>query len=140
LVVRQYLLNDRNRIEKTKMLYFYATPTNGAEIAAAARVLSANPQLRGMTPIEGNDLLQSINQAWSGWKEGRDVPSYCAFENLPVSVAGVVTTRSSATALCNRPPDPLDYNHIEIVKPTGYGDPRYQCFANALRTEVPRKQ
>ena len=54
---------------KVPMLYFSATPTNGSELADVARRLSANPQFGGMIPIEGNDLLQTIQTDWTGWKE-----------------------------------------------------------------------
>ncbi len=131
LVVRQYLLNKHD-LGKVAMLYFYATPTNGSELTKAAQEISSNPQLRGMLPLEGNDLLQSIQDGWLQWEEAKRVPSYCAFETLQTYGVWVVT-QSSAAALCNQPLDPMSANHIDIVKPADRSDPRYSRFATALR-------
>ncbi len=77
IVVRQYLLGNPDRIPSVPMIYFYATPTNGSELAALARIASTNPQLRGMTPIEGNDFLQSIQSNWLNSNKAKSIASYC---------------------------------------------------------------
>jgi pimeloyl-ACP methyl ester carboxylesterase len=132
LVVREFLLTKRDRLAKVPMLYFYATPTNGSELTSIAEKVSDNPQLRGMVPLEGNDLLQSIQSNWLGWDAVKRTPSYCAYETLPTYGIFVVSM-SSATALCNQDLDPIAANHIEIVKPKDRADPRYSDFATALR-------
>jgi pimeloyl-ACP methyl ester carboxylesterase len=134
LVVRQYLLNKHN-LSKIAMLYFYATPTNGAELTKVARAISINPQLRGMFPLEENDSLQSIQDGWMQWEEAKRVPSYCAYETLD-TYGVLVVPQSSAGALCNQPLDPLSANHIDIVKPADRYDPRYSRFAAAMRKSV----
>jgi pimeloyl-ACP methyl ester carboxylesterase len=132
LVLRQFLLTKRDRLSKVPMLYFFATPTDGSELTEAAKALSSNPQLRGMLPLEDNDLLQSIQSQWRGWDKAKETPSYCAYETLPT--AGVmVVKQSSAIALCNQDLDPMAANHIDIVKPQDRDDPRYARFASALR-------
>jgi pimeloyl-ACP methyl ester carboxylesterase len=135
LVVRQYLLT-RHDLSKIAMLYFYATPTNGSELTSTAQQISSNPQLRGMLPLEGNDLLQSIQDGWLQWDEAKRIPSYCAFETLQTYGVWVVT-QSSAAALCNQPLDPMSANHIDIVKPANRRDPRYSRFATALHKTLP---
>jgi hypothetical protein len=135
LIVRQFLLSNRERIQKVPMLFFYATPTNGSDLTRAAKELSGNPQLRGMLPLEGNDLLQSITSQWLHWEEAKKIPSYCAYETLPTFGVWVVP-ESSATALCNQSPDPLTGDHIDVVKPADRSDPRYTRFATALRKVV----
>jgi hypothetical protein len=135
VVVRQFLLTNRDRLGKVAMLYFYATPTNGSELTKAAKEISRNPQLRGILPLEGNDLLQSIQAGWLACKEAKEIPSYCAFELLPI-LGTIVVSRSSATALCNQELDPIDANHIDIVKPKDRKDPRYSRFASAIRKSV----
>ena len=136
LIVRQYLITNRDRIPKVAMLYFYATPTNGSELTEVAHRISGNPQLRGMLPLEGNDLLQSIQSSWLADKGLMAIPSYCAYETLPTFGVNVVSS-SSARELCNRPLDPITSNHIDIVKPDNRQDPRYTRFISALRTCVP---
>jgi pimeloyl-ACP methyl ester carboxylesterase len=131
LVVRQFLLTKRERL--AKMLYFYATPTNGSELTNAAHELSNNPQLRGMLPLEGNELLQSIQSGWLGWDAVKNLPSYCAYETLP-TFGVMVVSMSSATALCNEDLDPIAANHVDIVKPKDRYDPRYTRLTHALRS------
>ena len=136
IVVRQYLLGNQDRISSVPMIYFYATPTAGSEWAALARIASANPQLRGMTPIESNDFLQSIQSEWLNSNKAQSIASYCGVEEVQTD-GQIIVPRSSATSLCNRALDPFTANHIDIVKPTSRFDPRYTRFRSALTTEVP---
>ena len=135
LVVRRLLLNKREWLPRVAMLYFFATPTNGSELTLAARAISSNPQLRGMLPLEGNDLLQEIQSDWLGSEAAKNVPSYCAYETL--STFGVtVVSMGSATALCNQALDPMTTNHIDIVKPIDRQDRRYTRLTHALRSTL----
>lgn len=136
IVVRQYLVGNPDKMALVPMIYFYATPTNGSELAALAKIASRNPQLRGMTPLESNDFLQSITSNWLNSSKAQSIASYCGIEELPTDGATVVA-RASATALCNRPLDPFSANHIDIVKPENRSDPRYTRFRSALEKEVP---
>jgi pimeloyl-ACP methyl ester carboxylesterase len=136
IVVRQFLLNNQNRISNVPMIFFYATPTNGSDLASIAKFASVNPQFRGMVPLESNDLLQSIQSMWLSSNSAKSIASYCGVEELP-TLGVMVVPRSSATALCNRGLDPFSTDHINIVKPTDRSDPRYTRFVSALRKEVP---
>lgn len=136
IIVRQFLLSNQDRLPKVPMIFFYATPTNGSELAALAKIASANPQLRGMTPIEGNDFLQSIQSGWLNSTRARSIASYCGVEELQ-TYGEIVVSRSSATSLCNRGLDPFTANHVDIVKPQSRSDPRYTRFGSALVREVP---
>jgi pimeloyl-ACP methyl ester carboxylesterase len=135
IVVRQFLLNHQDRIGKVPMVFFYATPTNGSDLASLAKLASSNPQLRGMVPLEGNDFLQSIQSGWLASDQAKSIASHCAVETLPI-FGIMIVSRSSATALCNREIDPFSADHIDIVKPTDREDPRYTRFATALSKEV----
>ena len=88
-----------------------------------------------MVPIEGNDLLQSIQSGWLNSDKAKSIASYCAVEELP-TFGVMIVTRSSATSLCNRPLDPFSADHMDIVKPTGREDSRYTRFVTALQREV----
>jgi PGAP1-like protein len=136
IIVREFLLSNQDRIPKVPMIFFYATPTNGTQLAAIAKLASPNPQLRGMTPLEGNDFLQSIQSGWLNSSKAQSIASYCGMEELP-TFGEIVVPRSSATSLCNRGLDPLTANHIDIVKPESRSDARYTRFASALIKEVP---
>jgi len=130
LVVRQYVIQTHD-LSKIPMIYFSASPTNGAPIAAIGRALFRNPQLQGMLTVESNDFLQAIQSDWRNWPEARSLPSYCAYEELP-TYGVMVVPYESATALCNRDLDPVSANHIDIVKPASREDPRYKGFKTAL--------
>ena len=134
IIVRQLLLAHQDRINKVPMAFFYATPTNGSELASLAKLASSSPQLRGMAPIEGNDFLQSIQSMWLNSEKARSIASYCGVEELP-TFGVMVVTRSSATSLCNRGLDPFSTDHMNIVKPSSRADPRYARFVSALRQE-----
>jgi hypothetical protein len=85
-----------------------------------------------MLPLEGNEALQQVQDDWINWDQARNLPSYCAYETLPTDGVFVVT-QSSARALCNRLPEGMTADHIQIVKPSSRDDPRYSRFATALR-------
>jgi pimeloyl-ACP methyl ester carboxylesterase len=136
IIVRQFILNNPDRMSKVPMIFFYATPTNGSDLASIAKFASANPQFRGMVPLESNDLLQSIQSMWLNSDKAKTIASYCGVEELP-TLGVMVVPRSSATSLCNRGLDPFSTDHINIVKPTDRSDPRYTRFVSALRKEVP---
>jgi hypothetical protein len=134
LVTRRALVL-RHDLTKVAFIYFYATPTNGAEIADLASRLSSSPQLKSMLPLEGNEALQANQNDWFSWAEAQKLPSYCAYETLPTDGVFVVS-QSSAKALCNHLPEPMTANHIQIVKPDSRQDPRYSRFATALQTAL----
>jgi len=132
-LLRRYLLQTRD-LSKVSMIYFYATPTNGADVADIASRVSSNPELRAMFPLESNDFLQSIQNDWQAWPAAQALPSYCSYEELPTYGIFVVP-QSSARALCTHV-DPMTANHIEIVKPPSRDDERYTRFATALKKTV----
>jgi pimeloyl-ACP methyl ester carboxylesterase len=136
LIVRQFVTSNTDKIPQVAMFYFYATPTDGAELTAIAHRFSGNPQLRGMVPLQDNDLLQSIQQRWIGVASLMQIPSYCAYETLP-TVGVYVVSQASARGLCNKPLDPITADHINIVKPPDRDDPRYARFVTALQESVP---
>ncbi|MGJ5819340.1 LecA/PA-IL family lectin [Paludibaculum fermentans] len=134
LVLRRHLLMT-HKLDKVAMIYFYATPTNGVEIANIAKVVSSNPQLRAMFPLEGNELLQNLQDDWLHWEEARRLPSYCAYEAVPTVGNIFIVPQSSARALCSEV-YPMNANHMQIVKPPRRDDPRYSRFVTAMRKAV----
>src|ERR1039457_6983018 len=57
IIVRQFLLSNRDRLPKVPMLFFAPTPNKGSELTLVGKDLSGNPQLGGRRQIEGNALL-----------------------------------------------------------------------------------
>lgn len=130
LVVRQYLLKYREIAEKVAFTYFYATPTTGSPMAALASIISRNPQIGNLKPMNVDEYLGNLQRDWLASSSLRTIPAYCAYETRPLLVSRVVE-QESATNLCNQYLDPIDANHIDIVKPESMQDKRYRTFAAA---------
>lgn len=62
---------------------------------------------------------------------GFDIPSFCAYETRKTFGLSVVT-QASASNLCNRRLDPIDADHLTIVKPSGDRAASYLAFSSAL--------
>src|SRR2546428_3258539 len=130
LVVRAYLTRYQPRASQVPMIYFFSTPTTGAQIASIGRILSSNPQLRGVLPIEpANDYLASIQKNWLA--ANFSIASYCAYEKHDTYGVKVVELER-ATNLCNRRLDPINANHLDMVKPRDRTDTPYISFREAL--------
>jgi hypothetical protein len=122
LVTRAFLLKVRPNPEKVPMVYFFATPTGGANIAAIGAIVSRNPQLRYMLPLKEEGYVGDLMTSWLA--TSRDprlnyparILSFCAYEKL--NTYGVkIVERLSAVLLCNMEPRAVLADHFEIVKP-----------------------
>src|SRR5262249_53135538 len=61
-----------------------------------------------------------------------EIPSFCAYERQTTYNVSVVT-QASASNLCNRRLDPIDANHLTIVKPNGPRDTPYLALKAAIQ-------
>jgi pimeloyl-ACP methyl ester carboxylesterase len=132
LITRDYLSTHHDVAEKTKFLYFFSTPTLGSEIATWAALVSSNPLFKNMEPLQSDSYLGDMDRNWNEMHLNT-IPTYCAYEKLPVPVFGVIVSQASATHLCNQPLDIITANHITIVKPSGPSSDSYVAFRNAFR-------
>jgi pimeloyl-ACP methyl ester carboxylesterase len=140
LIVRRFLIENQVLIPKVPLVFFYSTPSAGADIANVARLVSRNPQLSALIPLESNDLLQATETEWRVIPAKSRPTSFCAYETQPVDDVMIVS-RSSADLLCDRASVGLNADHIQIVKPDNRRDLRYMVFVNALRdSAIPRLQ
>jgi hypothetical protein len=62
-------------------------------------------------------------------------PSYCAYEKQNTYGLSIVTIQS-ASHLCTRALDPIDADHINIVKPSDQGSDSYLAFKAAFLRET----
>lgn len=133
VVARSFLIKYReNWASKIKLIYYYATPTNGSQLASWARLISKNKQLENLRIENGDRYLADQYRAWLAVPTLRDIPAFCAYEKRETSVAKVVEF-SSASAICNRELDPIDADHMQIVKPKdNYAKP-FIVLRNAFR-------
>jgi pimeloyl-ACP methyl ester carboxylesterase len=130
LVTRAYLLKYRGVAGRVRMIYFFSTPTTGSEIADLAKLISKNPQFGKMKPMQSADYLADLQRTWLA--ADFPFPSYCAYEKQKVSGI-LVVTQASAASLCNKHLDPIDADHISIVKPAGTSDVPYLAFKAAFK-------
>ncbi len=133
LVTRAFMLKNRKIAAKTVFTYFYSTPTTGSQIAKLARIAVKNIQLKQMKPMDSESFLADQLRQWLSANLG--VPAYCAYEKKKTYGVEIVTLQS-ASALCNKALDPLNYDHIDIVKPSSNTDQQYLAFKVAFIDEI----
>ena len=133
LVTRAYLMKYRESAKAVRMMYFFATPTTGASVASIAKLLSRNPQFGKMSPMTSDAYLADLQRTWLASPQLTALPSFCAYEIQPMFGVKIVE-QQSASNLCNRPLDPIDRNHIDIVKPASKTDPMYAALKTAYRS------
>jgi pimeloyl-ACP methyl ester carboxylesterase len=129
LATRAYLLKYRGVAGRVRLVYFFSTPTTGSEVAELARLISRNPQFGKMKPMQSADYLADLQRTWLAAEF--PFPSYCAYEKQSV-YGQLIVTQASAASLCNRHLDPIDANHISIVKPVSANDVPYVAFKAAF--------
>jgi pimeloyl-ACP methyl ester carboxylesterase len=129
IVTRAYLTKYRRAAQRVAFIYFFSTPTTGSEIAALGALVSKNPQFGTLRTMESTDYLADLQRQWLA--ADFKFPSYCAYE-VQKTYGQAVVTQASATGLCNRRLDPIDANHIDIVKPADTRSPSYLAFRAAF--------
>src|SRR5436309_3681256 len=130
LAVRAYLLNRREIAPRVRFTYFYSTPTTGAQIADLAKFISRNRQFAKMKPMQSEDYLADAQRQWIN--ADFNIPSFCAYETEE-TYGTTIVTQASASNLCNRPLDPIQADHISIVKPSNAQSDIYITFKNAFQ-------
>lgn len=132
LVVRQFLLRNREAVDKVPLVMFFATPTGGSWKANVASLLPTCSQAEDLRTLDVNSYLKAQQSDWlSAGFQGRII-SQCAFETK-TSTGSLTVDRSSATLLCTTDPDALQTDHSETVKPSGTNDLSHIIVRNALR-------
>lgn len=130
LVVRSCLLNHRKLAGRIRFLYFYATPSKGSPYAALVSVFSRNPQVFQLMPLKSENFLGSLLFRWFDARLG--LHSYCAYEVQPTFGIKIVDF-DSASGACTEGMQPIDANHIDIVKPKDNMDKSYELLSLAFK-------
>jgi pimeloyl-ACP methyl ester carboxylesterase len=142
LVARAYLLKYRLPVNQVPMIYFFSTPTTGADVATLASFISANPQLTDMRKMttDSPGTIGTWQSQWVASEYSHATLSYCGYETLPIHGVQIVQ-RESATNLCNTRYDPIRRDHIAIVKPAdNTSDESYVAFRGAYRETFEHRQ
>ncbi|MEO5864348.1 MAG: hypothetical protein ABIQ79_04850 [Nitrospiraceae bacterium] len=132
LVVRQFLLRNREDANKIPLAMFFATPTAGSNMADIARLVSACAQVDDLRTIDVNSYLKSQQSDWLSSGLPEKIVSRCAFETKP-SGGFLTVDRSSATLLCSKDPEALPTDHSAAVKPNSTTDLSHIVVRNALK-------
>jgi hypothetical protein len=138
IVTRAYLLKNRDIANKTMMLQFYSTPTDGSSLASIGALAA---HLTNLSTSQIEKLTNDIEKNYLGDQTraceaaGFNISSYCAYEELPTFGFRVVNFES-ATALCNRASTGVEANHIDIVKPLDLLSRSYLIFKANLRDSL----
>ncbi len=129
LVTRAYLLKNREVADHTYFAYFLSTPTTGSQIASIVKLVSQNAQIVKLNSMNAEDYLADLMRQWLA--AGFKFPSYCAYEKRATYGVFLVVNMGSAAALCTKPLDPIDADHIEIAKPKSELSTSYISFKAA---------
>jgi pimeloyl-ACP methyl ester carboxylesterase len=132
LIARQFLLRNRETVDKVPLVMFFATPTAGSWKANAASLLPTCAQADDLRKLDVNSYLKAQQSDWLSAGLQEKVISHCAFETRSSS-GMIVVDRSSATLLCTRDPDALLTDHSDAVKPSGPNDLTHIIVRNALK-------
>jgi pimeloyl-ACP methyl ester carboxylesterase len=137
LIVREALTRLLPPPEKVPLIYFFGTPSAGADLAGVVAAISANPQFANMRPFTRDSEVASFSRHWLSTAEmpaaryPQKIWSYCAYEIRGVAAGRVVVTPLSASLLCNTSPRAVVANHITMVKPDTRGSEPYLYFLSA---------
>lgn len=137
LIVREMLAQVLPPPEKVPLIYFFGTPSAGAEMAGIVAAISSNPQFANMRPFTRESDVATFSRKWLATAEmpraryPQKIWSFCAYE-IEGFVAGKIITGSlSASFLCSTSPRGSLANHVTMVKPENRQAEPYTYFASA---------
>ncbi|HEV7570957.1 MAG TPA: alpha/beta fold hydrolase [Thermoanaerobaculia bacterium] len=127
LIVKRMLnmLNDKSGVadlHRVRAVLLISTPSQGAPVAEIGTWLRMSPILNDLIPATFNTFLQGLEDDWARMLRGRDrdhadYPQvYCAYETLPIHHLRIVSRVYAATR-CDNELYPMNYDHVQIVKP-----------------------
>ena len=130
IISRAFLLKYRKRYEhKIRLMYFAGTPGAGSSLANMVRLLP-HEQARDLSTSIKSDYLGHQLRAWLAAQF--KFKQRCSYETRKISGFFVVPLASAAMA-CKDSVDPIDANHVNIVKPSSTGDDSYLGFLGAYK-------
>lgn len=136
VVTRAFLLKYREKYaDKVRFAYFFSTPSTGSSIATIVSIISKNPQLGKIRPMQSGDYLADIHRGWLNTGLTSKISSYCAYE-IKKTYGQQIVEMESATALCNKKCNAILKNHFDIVKPANLQDESHHAFRAAYIEET----
>ena len=137
LVTRAMIVKSKLPPSKIPMIFFFATPSAGADVAAIGGHVSENPQLRDMLPLDEGGYVKYLREEWLETSSNpklnypNTIASFCAYEGQDTMWHVRIVSEVSATYLCNRETRSVDADHFQIVKPKDERGEPYVYFKAA---------
>jgi hypothetical protein len=137
LIVREALARILPPAEKVPLVYFFGTPSAGAELAGVAAAISSNPQFANMRPFTRESDVASFARKWLSTAENsaarypQKIWSFCAYEIEGLVAGKIIVGSLSASYLCSTAPRGALANHVTMVKPANEQAEPYRYFASA---------
>jgi pimeloyl-ACP methyl ester carboxylesterase len=138
LVVLRYLTSNLDKdaefAAKVPLVVLYATPMEGANIAAIGNLVLRNPALAIMRPADSNAALQQLSDDWVGLVHKPKV--ICGYETRDIYGVKIVPWGSSSKFCSEAALAIQDEDHIGIVKPNRLLHPSVVMLTDALTRHV----
>jgi|SRR5579859_1698 len=130
IVVQQLLLTFRDEARKVPLIYFFAVPEEGSQVAKFGSLLSSDPLLQVLLHGDENGYMLTLENQWKAAHFG--IHRYCAYEKKPLKGTALIVDRLSGSRNCDDPAIPIDEDHFGIVKPNGVEHDSYIALRNAI--------
>jgi pimeloyl-ACP methyl ester carboxylesterase len=130
IVAQELLLTHRRYGKQVPLIYFFATPQTGAQIANLGRAFSGNPLLEQLRSND-NYYLANLERQWRAADELSGIRRYCAYETIKTKGV-LVVDNLSGTRACQNDALPIARNHADIVKPCSDRDDAYTALRAAI--------
>lgn len=122
MLTNLHFRNEKKHLKKVRTVFFNGTPASGTWLAHVGSWFSPNPQMGNLSPADINTYLRTLEQDWQDLlntrKPLRPFPRiYCSHETKATVYSFFVVSRISAKTLCDEHSNPIDADHIDIVKP-----------------------
>lgn len=141
IVTEEMLLNHPAEAARVRFIVSYATPHQGSFIANMAKTYDSDPLLTDLSSSNDNNFLMNIEQKWRSTPSAARIHRYCAYETQDTAAGegmgkylharARVVNYYSATYGCDTdtPPQAINADHINIIKPANRWADAYTFFA-----------
>ena len=139
LIIREMLTEQLPSPAKVPLIYFFGTPSAGADLAGVAAAISSNPQFANMRPFTRQSDVASYSRRWLATAENprarypQQIWSFCAYEIEPLVAGQLIVNSLSASYLCSTNPRGSQANHVTMVKPSDRTSEPYESFVSAYK-------
>ena len=144
ILVEEMLLKHPAEAARVRFIVSYGTPHEGSTIARIAYIYDKDPLLNDLSDTNDNTFLTTLENNWRS-SSVNSIHRFCAYETqdtMPESGLGHyfkararVVSYFSATYGCDvtTPPQAIQADHLNLVRPSGRDGDAYQYFLRAYR-------